>query len=295
MRKKRDHRRGQTLFLFAASSAVLLAFMGLVFDGGALYYRKIQMQAAADAGALSGNWEQQRRNLGLVVSAAQHATKLNGFEHGVETVEVQVVPAGDNRSVEVIIRQDTPTTFMRILGLDSATVQASAAAGLQAFGDACVVALERNPGVNALQAVGGGEISSTCGMLSNSDMRTTGGGFMTASWIGAAGNASGTGYDPPPVSDVPPILDPLAHVPEPDPTGWPAGSKNEATNTYECPGGECVFSSAISVTGGDWTFEPGIYYLQDGMSVTGGNITGNGVMFFNANTSGHDHIHLGGN
>ena len=281
--------------MFAVTVGVLLAVMGLVFDGGRLYFEKTRMQGAADAGAVAANWEQQRRNQSLVDAAGKDATKLNGFEHGVNAVDVQVTPAGGDRSVEVVITQTYPSTFMRVVGWTSATVSARSVAGMEAYGDGCVIALERSAGVQAIQAQGGGAISAACGIVSNSDMRTTGGGILTGSWIGASGQATGSGYDPLPEENVPPVLDPFAHIPEPNFTGWLNGSKNNSTNTYECPGGHCVFNSEIKITGGAWTFQPGIYVLLAGLSVTGGDITGSELMFYNYNISGNGHIELGGN
>jgi hypothetical protein len=281
--------------MFAVSVGVLLAVMGLVFDGGRLYFEKTRLQGAADAGAVAANWEQQRRNLSLVDTAGKDATKLNGFEHGVDGVDVQVTPEADNRSVEVVITQTFPSTFMRIVGLTSADVSVRAVAGLVAFGDGCVIGLDRTQGVDAIRAAGGGAISSSCGIVSNSDIRTTGGGILTGSWIGAAGDATGGGYNPLPDENIPPVLDPLAHIPEPNFAGWPEGVENTTTNTYECPGGQCVFSDQIKITGGTWTFQPGIYTLLAGLSVTGGDITGSELMFYNYNIAGKDHIELGGN
>lgn len=293
-RNKTGATRGQTLVMFAVTLGGLLALMGLVFDGGRLYYEHTRMQRAADAGAIAANWEQQRRNPNLVDSAGKHATKLNGFEHGVDDVTVQVNPAVNNREVEVIITQSYPTTFLRVVGRNTANVAARAVAAMTAFADGCVMALENSPGVQALQSRGGGQISANCGVISNSDARTTGGGVIRATYNGVAGDWNGGGFDPTPVQ-IPPVLDPLGHVPEPTGAGWASGNKNNSTNTIECPGGMCVFNSQIKITGGDWTFEPGLYYLNKGMAITGGNITGSGVMFYNPNVSGKDHISLGGN
>ena len=286
--------RGQTLVMFAVTLGGLLALMGLVFDGGRLYYEHSRMQRAADAGAIAANWEQQRRNLDLVDAAGKHATKLNGFEHGVDNVTVQVNPDGNNREVEVIITQSYPTTFLRVVGRNTANVSARAVAALTAFADGCVLALEDTPGVQALQSKGGGQISANCGVISNSDARTTGGGVIKATYNGIAGDWDGVGFDPTPVQ-IPPVLDPLGHIPEPTGAGWATGTVNNSTNTIECPGGTCVFNSQIKITTGDWTFQSGLYYLNKGMSVTGGNITGLEVMFYNPNVSGKDHIELGGN
>ncbi len=45
---------GQTLVWVALAMVVLLAFVGLAIDGGAVYAERRRMQNAADAGALAG-------------------------------------------------------------------------------------------------------------------------------------------------------------------------------------------------------------------------------------------------
>ncbi len=213
-----DHttgKRGQTLIPFAMLIGGVLAFMGLIFDGGRLYYEKARMQAAADAGALAGSWEQQRRNTANVDAAAKQSTKLNGFEHGVDGVDVQVTPGAGNTTVTVVVEQDFPTSFLRVLGLTQSLVRARAVAGLRAYGDACVLALDRSAS-GAITTNGGPTLVATCGIMSNSDhstrgLRATGGSIVSATWVGVSGGADGEEhFTPPPEEDVPTMLDPLA-------------------------------------------------------------------------------------
>ena len=42
-------------------------------------------------------------------------------------------------------------------------------------------------------------------------------------------------------------------------------------------------------------FEPGTYVLEKGLKITGGNVSGQGVFFYNINADGKQHIDVGGN
>jgi hypothetical protein len=292
-----DKRSGQVLVMFAILAGVLLVFMGLVFDGGRIYYEKIRMQAAADAGAVAGAWELQRNNSGLVDTSAKDATKLNGFEHGVQTASVQVTPDLGARTVEVIIDQDFPTSFIRALNWNEAKVRARAVAGLAAFGEACVLALDRNAD-DALKTNGNPTLTTSCGIMSNSDsdrgLRATGASIVSATWVGVSGEAVGDEhFTPQPQENMPPMLDPLAHLTPPAYGTWPAATYNSSTNTYECPGGGCVHNNQVKITNGDHSFQPGTHVLIKGMSInTGGTVTGTDVAFYNVNASGKDHIDI---
>ena len=292
--------RGQTLIPFAVLIGGVLAFMGLIFDGGRLYYEKARMQAAADAGALAGSWEQQRRNTANVEAAAKQSTKLNGFEHGVGGVDVQVTPSAGNTTVTVVVEQDFPTSFLRVLGLTQSLVRARAVAGLRTYGDACVLALDRSAS-GAIETNGGPTLVATCGVMSNSahstrGLRATGAGTVSATWVGVSGGVDGEEhFTPPPQEGVPTMLDPLAHLAPPDYSTWPAGSYDSASQTYTCPGGTCVYTDTIQITSGSVTFEPGIYVLHEGMMITGGDVSGTEVSFYNINATGLDHIHIAGN
>ena len=296
----RRDRRGQILISLALMFGVLLAFMGLVFDGGRIYYERVRMQAAADAGALASNWEQQRRNLSEVTASALHATKLNGFEDGVNGVNVQVTSSVSDTTVTVVIDQDFPTTFLGILGVTQSTVAAQGVAAMTPYGDACIIALDRSA-TDALRASGGAVVTAACGIMSNSadstrGMRGMGGAVVTSSWTGVTGGVTGQEhFTPAPETGVPPILDPMAHVDPPDYAAWPAGSYDTPSQTYVCPAGNCVFSGEIKINNGSRTFQSGTYVLQKGLKITGGDVTGTGVCFYNVNASGKDHIDIGGN
>ena len=84
----RNSRRGIALPMMAILFAVLLAFMGLVLDGGHIYFQKRRMQFAADAGSYAGAQEVMRRNTGLVQSSRSKPTAFQAvsFERVFRTI-----------------------------------------------------------------------------------------------------------------------------------------------------------------------------------------------------------------
>jgi hypothetical protein len=121
---------------------------------------------------------------------------------------------------------------------------------------------------------------------------------LQGDWLGATGgfNQQGGSGTVSPTADtgVPPLLDPLANLPEPNYAGWPLASYDAVTRVYSCPGGQCVFNTRLSIGGppGLKTFQPGVYVLRDGIEITSSNVIhGDGVTFFN---TGPGNIRLAG-
>ena len=95
LRRLADDQRGVALIMTAVMFAVLLGFMGLVLDGGRLYYEKRSMQIAADAGAMGGAHELWRRHSDYgtqVRPAVVNDTGLNGYTTGNSTITVNTPP-----------------------------------------------------------------------------------------------------------------------------------------------------------------------------------------------------------
>jgi hypothetical protein len=154
----------------------------------------------------------------------------------------------------------------------------------------------------ALRVRGTADIFTNCGLMSNSRsnsaLQVEGDVDVSATWLGSAGGFAQMGsarVTPAPDTNVPPELDPFAYLQPPNYSGWPAASYNSATQTYVCPGGQCIFSSRLNIagpSGRNITFQPGTYVLRDGIDVSSTNtITGNGVTFYN---TGPGNIRLAG-
>ena len=103
--------------------AAMLAFLGLLFDGGRMYFEKRRMQVAADAGSRGGAFDLRRFGTGssFIDSAGKDDAELNGFTHGADGVNVTINNppgsgnfAGNFDCVEAIVSKSFPTTLMRI-------------------------------------------------------------------------------------------------------------------------------------------------------------------------------------
>ena len=89
--KLKSDKRAIMLPMFALMFAAMLAFLGLLFDGGRIYFEKRRMQVAADAGARGGALELLRSDTSTYVdSGGKDDTALNGFVHGQGTVSVTI-------------------------------------------------------------------------------------------------------------------------------------------------------------------------------------------------------------
>lgn len=288
-------RRGQTMMLFVLGFATMLALLGLVFDGGRIYFEKRHMQAAADAGAFGGVHELKRAHRDAdteVKPAARFDVARNGYDANNATVTVNNPPlsgprTGNPNFVEVIIEQVVPTTFMRVVSRNQSMVRVRSTAGMVIGGDPCVVALNETVGA-ALRVNGSSQVEADCGIVSNSSAGNainspSSGGCINGTWAGTPGNINGSCLNFPEGTNIGmgPIVDPLATLDEPDP--WPGnGSFNNPTNTYS-PG---VINQPININNGSYTFNPGLYVITNGLRINGGVVRGTGVTFYIVNAGG---------
>jgi hypothetical protein len=296
------------MVLFALAAAMMVGMLGLVFDGGRIYFEKRHMQTAADAGVIAAVQEMKRGNRDLANEmdpAARNDIGLNSYTAANSRIFVNSPPtsgpsAGSNLHVEVIIEQDVASTFMRIVNQNQSTVRVRAVGGLLWGGDPCVVAL--NETIPAALTVGGNTtVTADCGVYSNSPAinalnSPSSTGCITGTWAGMSGQANGPcltfpdGID----EDMPPIPDPLAIVqPEPSCLGMGQRTGPPFASTFR-PG---RFPNQITIPNGNHTFMPGIYCIEGGLRVTGGSITGSEVMFYIVNPGGvpNDAVLIAGN
>jgi Flp pilus assembly protein TadG len=313
---------GQALVLTALALTVLMLMAGMGVDVGYLRYQKQQMQRAADAGALAG--ASARAYNGAWKAAAVADVNANGFttmkNDGTSTGVTILVDkpwegpfAGQAGYVEVSVSQPQPTFFMKVfLPADQNTVpvRSWAVASAVAPGSGCIYAMDPNSDPGTFLVNGSVTISSTCAIYvnsSNSSALTKLGnsGTIKASYIGIVGECSANGSigcAPPavvsdlssgqmPVTHIAPVNDPLANVcpttascPEliPSPTcASPTGNgKIYSQGTY------CGTISLGSTN--TYTFNPGVYILLGGLSVSGSPIiNGTGVTFYNTYNASH--------
>ena len=88
--------RGQIIVIFALALVAMIAMVGLILDGGAAFAHRRDEQTASDLAALAGanaflvNYDQPLTREGVAVGAARESARLNGYEHGVGGISVDV-------------------------------------------------------------------------------------------------------------------------------------------------------------------------------------------------------------
>ena len=306
--------------MMAILLAVFLGFVGLVLDGGRMLLQKRRMQFAADAAAWAGAQEILRGNTIDYEVQGRHDSMMNGFDHGVDGVDVQLnnPPTTGPRTtdaafVEAIVRQPQPLTFMRILGWDNTNVAARAVAGGLNNRNVCIQALDPDAGP-AFRVAGTAVITSDCGVIVNScDDKDAGGAFgggtltivvpsdptIPMGTVGVCGtwkSAGGGTVTPPPEEGIfpPPNIFAgrdgltdleIAAIAAANPAGGPIvdlPTINSDTTLF--PGHYITTGGtpSIKVTGGNVTLNPGTYVV-DGFTFNGGTVTSldPGVTFYN--------------
>ena len=192
--------------------------------------------------------------------------------------------------VEVIVSRPRPTWFIKMFGVSSATVRARAVAGLvDAAG--CVYALNRDTSNSNNGIFANGTTNSTfgCGVFSNANLRTVGGGCIvapTATYSGTYSNSSSSDPNcgPDAVSQGIPSADPLAGrftIPATSPCTYTKFKKTSGPAVILTPG---VYCDGIDIGGSipSATFTAGTYVIVGGglKLGSGTSATGTGVTFF---------------
>jgi len=290
---------GQALVLGALALVILMLMAGLGVDVGYLRYQKLQMQKAADAGAIAGASDLIYGTSALAMVAAQHDVTANGFTNGINgtTVTVNIPPAsgpwaGNDKYVEVIVAQAAPTFFMRVGGFDTVNVSSRAVASSVASSSGCIYALDPTDSAT-FTAEGSVNINSNCGIRVNSNSATafykTGSGNISLTnrtdGIGVVGGVSEAGsgtITPEPREGIPGFIDPLAYVPAPTVGNCTTTMTLTITKSQSVPMGTYCGGIVIA-TNGTVTFS-GLYVLLGGLTVSPGSfptLTGTGVTFYN--------------
>ncbi len=312
----RRPRKGTVVLLVAACSIVLLGSLALVVDGGLLQDDQKRAQSAADAATLAGanilfqKWQAFGGDDGD--GGAKSAATVSAAKNGFSNCDVFIPPTtgpykGLKGYIEVIVTSSTKRSFSKIWGAGDLPVSARAVAqGRWADIKAGIMVLNpTKPG--ALTNTGSGSLKvEGVPIIVNSNApdaaTATGGGICTAPEFHIVGTPgiSGSGiWRGEIVNGQNPIPDPLAYLPEPDPTQMVVQSKNpthiSGTKTEVLQPG--VYKGGITVSGqGSVIMLPGIYYMDGGgFTFTGqGSMQASGVMVVNAPSSNSANISING-
>jgi Putative Flp pilus-assembly TadE/G-like len=316
----RNREAGQALYVAAASLVVLLGFLGLGIDLGAMRYEKRLQQTAADAAAVAG--ASNLCNIGTctayggVTSGAQNASEANGFTDsgggqlsncgssasvGTVCVQVNNPPVdgphiADINYVEARVAAVQPTYFMRVLGISQTTITARAVAtNNTGVSSGCLYLLGPASDANSGLTINGGSrgaiLASTCGIVDNGNFTGDRGYQVCSETFDVAGNIGASGSEGACAGrsitcssySACPAAIPAA--------GDPVAYLSAPAQTAPAPcGGNCynpgTYNGGLTVPrrrGGvvNYTFNPGIYVLNGGaLQCNGNGMTGNGVMFY---------------
>jgi hypothetical protein len=311
---KHNKRKAAVVVLIAFCLIVLLGLVAIAIDGGLILDDKQRVQAAADAAAMAAannlflEWQ---TNVGLDVNGdAKAAAVASATANGFPNITVNIPPLsgpfkGLPGYVEVYIEYDQKRQFSSIFGSGDIGVHARAVAqGRWVAAKIGILVLDPTaPG--AATIVGGAQVTVTgVPFIDDSNApdaaTATGGGTVTASdfYIVGEPGISGSGTFIGPVEHGQPIPDPLAYLPEPDPSTMTMVDKNGihiSNGTKSISPG--IYKGGITVSGqGTLNMAPGIYYMEGGgFSFTGqGSLNANGVMIVNAPTKNSDVVNING-
>jgi Putative Flp pilus-assembly TadE/G-like len=290
--------RGAALLTTTLLLPLFMAILGLAVDLGYCFYIRREMQGAADAAAIGGANAVRLGDQAGVVAAGKNDAAANGFADGVNHVAVTInnPPSTgsytkDSTAVEAVISESVPTFFMRVLGVNSLTISTRAVAHLGS-GTGCIFALDPTAD-DAIVVSSSAVVDSQCGVFDNSDspnaLVVNGGGCLTASSILVTGyDSTDSCVSPQPVTDSPPVADPLAYIQPPTFGGCDYTDFQVSGTATLSPG---VYCGGITIQpNDDITFAPGTYILLGGglnISGAGSTVQGTGVTFYNTQNSAY--------
>jgi len=282
--KSRQRESGQALVAATFGLVVLLGCAGLAVDVGYLRYQQRLQQSAADSAALAGAAESAAGN---ATAAAREDALLNGYTNGVNNVTVTVNPAfpfGAVTGVQVQVSAIHPTFFMRIFGVNNATVSTTAVAIVNSAKN-CVYALNTfGTVISNSGTLTANNPAPGCGIVADASLQNT--GTINAASVAVHGTVSGAPTNPAAVTGIVQAGDPLYRLTAPAAggcqTAFPGGALNGATgfaptrNFTLNPGTYC---SGITITNrANVTLNSGTYVITGTQGANGINWNGAGTV-----------------
>ena len=287
LRRFKVDNAGNVLPMFVLLLIPVLALAGSAIDYAHLNNVKNVQQVSLDAALLAGAQDGSTNWTNVALGSFNANIHVSGASVATPTFALDA-----NRGYTGSSTAAVPMNFLRLFGVKSANVVATAAAtSTSATGNYyCVMALNPNAQA-ALQLNGNASISITapkCVMQvnSNSSSAVTMNGNTTIKsqencFVGGLQKVGNATIAPAPDKTCKAIPDPFAAYPRP--AFGPCDNANYALSGNKTvtlqPGVYCggmKFSSQVNVT-----FAPGLYVIKDGtVTENGGTFTGTGVTFF---------------
>lgn len=277
--------RGVVMLIFAIMLPVVVGGAAFGVETTYWYYKRLALQAAADASAYSAAIERRAgRSEDDVEAAAELAAVDNGFDSGAGTIEVTPQNLSGGGAVEVVLHEQAKRFFTAYFVQGNLNLTARAVATYNSAASACILALHPSAS-KAANFSGSSNLALVgCSVMANSlasdALNVQGSAHLSTECAISAGGVSATSgltltKCSSPITQAPPVGDPYASLPVPTPSGGCLNSPN--SNGTINPGRYC---NGLTLKD-NITLNPGVYYLEgDFKANAGANVTGDGVTIY---------------
>jgi len=271
--------------LFAVVLPVIILFCGLSLDIGLLEYKRLQMQNAADAGAIGGELEWER-NTGNQLTEARSDASVNGFTNGSNGVTVTAVQgptsgtySGFNDALQVTVTKSISTIFMSTLNGGTQSVSATAVSIFPPCGVFTGLSGLTTITVNANLS----NLVASCPLYVNANLASNLGSKIGGVALNVTGTAAQSGALLGTVTVTPrfgaaTMTDPLATVTSPSFSA--CNHTNYAATLAIVTINPGTYCGGLTITTSTVTFNPGLYIITGGAHWTAATVKGTGVTLF---------------
>ncbi len=278
---------GSTAVAFALAVPAALAVIGVASDYATMTFKRAELQAAADAGALAAVKEMSLSQAGSRTAEEAARSYANAqLVDRKESVEIEVEINKKAGRASITISESWSPFFSEFVGAGMTPVVASASASITGSANVCILTLDPSSSKVFELDSGAFVTAPDCGLYSNS-VSETGMQFDSSTEVkanlvcSAGGVQHSSGHvDPEPTTDCPQISDPLAGRLEPKSGACVSVKMPILVDTTLQPGTYC---DGIHVTKkSNVTFMPGEYIVEGkGFLITGqGAAIGHDVGFY---------------
>ncbi|MFD1301213.1 hypothetical protein ACFQ4G_06385 [Methylobacterium marchantiae] len=310
MRAFGSRSEGGVLIVFGLMLPILLGLSAAALEYGSLVKRRGELQRAADSGSIAGVNQFKLANAddaaAILAAVSMARAQAQAEAPAGRATEAAATVLNNHSAVQVTLTETVPLSLGKLLQISEVTVSVTSTAKLSGTTRLCLLALDPT-NVGAFHLEASARITATdCSLYSNSKSASgiQGGNASMASALSicSAGGFSGSkaNFTPPPATDCPALIDPLADraVPSPGPCvsvplymnpkllvdgiDSPLYGSNvvSAPSVTLDPGTYC---GGLHITkGAQVKLRPGIYIIKDGPLVVDKNasLTGANTGFF---------------
>jgi Flp pilus assembly protein TadG len=280
---------GNVAVLFALVLPLVIGSAGLGIETTYWYYKRLQLQAAADTAAHAGAMERRTgSDAAMVTTIATQTAAENGYDPAAGSIRVHAPPtsgpSAGGKAVEVRLTFNGERFFTKLFADGQVLIATRAVAAFNNASTACVLALHPTQS-SAAQFQGSAQVTlNGCSVMANSvasdALAVQGATIVSTDCLIAVGGVLASGSITmseceEPIENAPPVADPYADVPEPAVPPGPCRNANHG------PEPNVRYCNGLNLDG-DISLAPGVYYVSGGRLKVGSNsnITAHGVTFY---------------